>query len=133
MPTTANVAPNRVNLTQLAETIDAIKADPTLATFRFRATNTWLDGGHSRTAIQGFWGAGREDDSREQAFRLDGDEPPVLLGGDTAPNAVEAVLHALASCLAVGVSYNAAARDTSPVLDILRNPVDVTITGEATQ
>jgi uncharacterized OsmC-like protein len=34
----------------------------------------------------------------------------VLLGTNAAPNAVETVLHALASCLAVGFVYNAAAR-----------------------
>jgi uncharacterized OsmC-like protein len=41
---------------------------------------------------------------------LEGDEPPVLLGENSAPNAVETVLHALASCLAVGIVYNAAAQ-----------------------
>jgi uncharacterized OsmC-like protein len=41
---------------------------------------------------------------------LEGDEPPVLLGGNAGPNAVETILHALASCLAVGVVYNAAAQ-----------------------
>lgn len=34
----------------------------------------------------------------------------MLLGTNQAPNAVEAVLHALASCLAVGFVYNAAAK-----------------------
>jgi uncharacterized OsmC-like protein len=34
----------------------------------------------------------------------------VLLGDNTGPNAVEAVLHALAACLAVGFVYNAAAQ-----------------------
>jgi uncharacterized OsmC-like protein len=38
-----------------------------------------------------------------------GDEPGVLLGGNAGPNAVEASLHALASCLSVGFIYNAAA------------------------
>ena len=37
-------------------------------------------------------------------------EPEALLGGDTAPNAVETVLAGLASCLAVGYAYNAAAQ-----------------------
>jgi uncharacterized OsmC-like protein len=41
---------------------------------------------------------------------MEGDEPPVLLGQNAGPNAVEAVLHALASCLAVGFVYNAAAQ-----------------------
>ena len=40
---------------------------------------------------------------------MEGDEPGVLLGHDHGPNAVEAVLHALASCVSVGIVYNAAA------------------------
>ncbi|MDR5710488.1 MAG: OsmC family protein, partial [Armatimonadota bacterium] len=76
----------------------------------FRATSEWVTGGRSRTEIRGFYGAGQEDTSRARPFVLEGDEPPVLLGTNAAPNAVEAVLHALASCLAVGFIYNAAAR-----------------------
>lgn len=38
------------------------------------------------------------------------DEPPGLLGDDTAPNPSEAVLAALGSCLAVGIHANAVAR-----------------------
>jgi len=102
---------NGVNLTQLVATVEAIKAKPDLAKFSFRAENTWETGGRSRTRIQGFYGAGQEDPSRKLPFELVGDEPPVLLGTDQAPNAVEAVLHALASCIAVGFIYNAAARD----------------------
>lgn len=39
------------------------------------------------------------------------DEPPTLLGDDTAPNPSEAVLAALGSCLAVGIHANAIAQD----------------------
>jgi uncharacterized OsmC-like protein len=94
----------------LVDTIDAIKDNPDLARFQFRAHNEWLGGGHSRTTIQSFYGAGEEDTSRTEPFVLEGDEPPVLLGKNAGPNAVEAVLHALASCLAVGFVYNAAAQ-----------------------
>lgn len=38
------------------------------------------------------------------------DEPPHLLGDDTAPNPSEAVLAALGSCLSVGVQANAVAQ-----------------------
>ncbi|WP_205856665.1 OsmC family protein, partial [Phytoactinopolyspora endophytica] len=110
MSTTTQQTRNGVNVTQLVETVGAIQNDPGLATFRFRATNTWLGGGHSRTSINGFWGAGQEDTSRQEPFTLEGDEPPVLLGSNRGPNAVEAVLHALASCLGVGFVYNAAAK-----------------------
>jgi uncharacterized OsmC-like protein len=110
MSTTTPDSLNGVNVTQLVETVGAIQNDPKLAAFRFRAHNSWLGGGRSRTTIDGFWGAGQEDTSRDVPFALDGDEPPVLLGSNQAPNAVEAVLHALASCLAVGFAYNAAAQ-----------------------
>lgn len=101
---------NGINVDQLMETINHIKNQPELANFKFRATNKWIDGGHSRTKIHSFYGAGQEDSSRSQPFVLEGDEPPVLLGENHAPNAVEAVLHALASCIAVGFIYNAAAQ-----------------------
>jgi uncharacterized OsmC-like protein len=110
MPNPTQQAQNGVDVAQLTETIGAIQQNPELAEFQFRATNTWLGGGRSRTRIQGFRGAGQEDDSRAEPFVLEGDEPPVLLGENQAPNAVEAVLHALASCLAVGFVYNAAAQ-----------------------
>ena len=38
------------------------------------------------------------------------DEPPSLLGDDTAPNPSEALLAALGSCLAVGIHANAVSR-----------------------
>lgn len=101
---------NGVDVDQLMETVDAIEEDTDLATFRFRARTEWVDGALSRTQIQDFYGAGQEDTSRSEPLVLEGDEPPVLLGTNQAPNAVEAVLHALASCLSVGFIYNAAAQ-----------------------
>ncbi len=90
---------NGVNVDQLIGTIEALKDNPEQAHFHFRAKNEWVSGAHSRTTIQ------------RGPFILEGDEPAVLCGSNAAPNPVEAVLHALASCLAVGVVYNAAARD----------------------
>ena len=101
---------NDVNVTQLKETIDHINRAPEAARFTFQAHNEWLGGARSETTIQSFYHAGAEDESRDEPFYLEGDEPPVLLGENRAPNAVEAVLHALASCLVVGFVYNAAAQ-----------------------
>ncbi len=103
-------AVNGVDVAKLLATVAAIKAQPGLADFKFRAETDWKDGGHSRTRIQSFYGAGSEDASRSKPFVLEGDEPPVLLGGNAGPNAVEIVLAGLASCLAVGFAYNAAAQ-----------------------
>ena len=101
---------NGIDVERLTATIEHIEQQPELARFSFRASAQWLGGGRSKTEIQGFYGAGQEDASRERPFVLKGDEPPLLLGTNHAPNAVEAVLHALTSCLSVGFVYNAAAR-----------------------
>jgi uncharacterized OsmC-like protein len=100
---------NGVSVSQLVDTIELIKRQPDLARFQFRARSAWEGGGRTRTTIQGFFGAGQEDTSRSEPFTVIGDEPPVLLGGNAGPNAVEAVLQALASCLGVGFVYNASA------------------------
>lgn len=101
---------NGVDVDRLQKTIAAIDADPDLARFHFRARTEWEGGARSRTTVQEFHGAGQNDASREQPLELVGDEPPVLLGENHGPNAVETVLHALTSCLTVGFVYNAAAR-----------------------
>ncbi|MHB1084314.1 MAG: OsmC family protein [Thiobacillus sp.] len=101
---------NGVNLDQLVSTVEAIKTNPSLANFKFRSTTDWVEGGYSRTTIQNFFGVGQEDTSRTESFIVHGDEPHILLGTNKGPNAVEAVLSALASCLSVGFAYNAAAQ-----------------------
>ena len=101
---------NGVDLERLNATIEAVTADPGLGRFQFRARNHWVDGGHSRTTIQGFYGAGQEDTTRTQPFLVDSDEPTVLLGENRAPNAGEFALQALAACLAGTVVYHTAAR-----------------------
>ncbi|HKU13053.1 MAG TPA: OsmC family protein [Steroidobacteraceae bacterium] len=101
---------NGVNVTALFETIDAVKQDPQLATFQFRAANEWLQGGHNRSRIRSFFGCRAEDTTRRAPFVLDNDEPPVLLGADHGANPVEYVLHALAGCLTTTLVYHAAAR-----------------------
>ena len=101
---------NGVNTEVMYGTLDAIKADPQLGIFQFRARNHWIDGSHNRSTIQGFYGAGQEDASRTQAFEIDAGEPAILLGSDTGANPAEALLHALAACLTTSLVYVAAAR-----------------------
>lgn len=101
---------NGVDVERLVATIGAVQADPKLATFTFRAQSTWEQGGRSRGSIQSFDHAGTPTSERPEAFALTGDEPPVLLGSNQGPNAVELVLQALAFCYGVGYVYNAAAR-----------------------
>jgi len=112
--TAAKQAPRRicngVDATAIEETVAAVKADPKAARFSFRAANRWQGGSRNRSTIKGFVGAGVEDTTRREAFTLDADEPPVLLGQDQAANPAEYVLHALAACLTTTLAYQAAAR-----------------------
>ena len=101
---------NGVDVKALRATMDAVKADPGLATFRFRAENRWVEGTHNRAVVKGFYGAGREDDSRKAPFVFEEDEPPVLLGGDRGANPVEYVLVGLSGCLTTSLVAHAAAR-----------------------
>jgi uncharacterized OsmC-like protein len=101
---------NGIAVDQLLATIKAIEDDAALATFTFHASSTWVGGTHNRGQIHGFDHAGEKDESRAEPFGLEGDEPPVLLGGNHGPNAVELLLQALGFCYAVGYVANAAAR-----------------------
>lgn len=109
MSTTVNVR-NGIDVDQLLQTISAVEDDSNLGSFTFRATSTWKDGTYNTGSIGSFVHAGNEDDSRSASFVLEGDEPPVLLGSNKGPNAVELQLQALAFCYAVGYVANASAR-----------------------
>ena len=101
---------NGLNTSQLAQTVEALKLDKTLAKFEFRARNRWIDGMVTRTSIQDFYGAGAEDRSRSQPFTFTSSEPPVLLGANEGAGAGEVLLHALASCVASTAVMHATAR-----------------------
>ena len=103
-------ARNGLNLEQMVSTIDALTNDPSLAQFEFRARNRWVNGGENRSTIQGFHGAGVEDESRSKPFVYTNGEPPVLLGNNEGANPVEYLLHALAGCVTTTTVLHAAAR-----------------------
>ena len=100
---------NGVNVTGLMQTIDAVKADATIAKFQFRLQNKWLEGGHNRSTVNEFYGAGQPH-QHAKSFVIHANEPTVLLGDDTAPNPAEYLLHALAACVTSSLVYHAAAR-----------------------
>ena len=57
------------------------------------------------------------------------DEPPTLLGQDTAPNPSEVVLAALGSCISVGIHANATMRGVTLTKLELELEGDINITG----
>lgn len=107
---TTTTVRNGIDVDQLVGTIQAIQEDSGIAAFTFRASSEWQDGTHSTGQIGRFVHAGVEDLTRSRPFVLEGDEPPVLLGENAGPNAVELLLQALAFCYSVGFVANAAAR-----------------------
>jgi uncharacterized OsmC-like protein len=101
---------NGLDLEQMDQTVSALKNNPALAQFQFRASNRWIDGGENRSTIKDFYGAGSEDTSRSEAFVFTNGEPPVLLGHNEGANPVEFLLHALAGCVTTTTVLHAAAR-----------------------
>jgi uncharacterized OsmC-like protein len=100
---------NGVNVTMLFETIEAIKDNPEISKFKFRATNTWQDGTYNRATVKDFYGALQEDDTRAP-LHFEIDEPPVLLGNNQGANPVEYLLVGLSGCLTTSMVAHAAAR-----------------------
>ena len=100
---------NGVNVSKLFGTVEAIKENPEIAKFNFKAKGKWINGGHNRTTINEFYGA-CQNFQRSQSFVFEKDEPPVLLGEDHGANPVEYVFAALDGCLTTSLIYHAAAQ-----------------------
>jgi uncharacterized OsmC-like protein len=100
---------NGVNIDNLFKTVVAVKGNPAIAKFNFRAQNKWINGGNNRTTVNEFYGA-CQTHTRSKPFEYVKDEPPVLLGTDQGANPVEYALTALAGCLTTSLIYHAAAQ-----------------------
>jgi len=87
---------NGVDVDVVNGVINAINKKPGLAKSKFRVNNKWIDGGHNRTTVTGFYSAGQEI-AHIQQFVLDADEPLIIAGKDQAANPVEHLLNALAT------------------------------------
>ena len=105
-----NTTSNGLNVEQMMQTVEALKNDPQLAQFEFRARNQWINGGENRSTIQDFYGACAEDESRSEPFVYTNGEPPILLGNNEGGNPVEYLLHALAGCVTTTTVLHATAR-----------------------
>ncbi len=101
---------NGLKVEQLRGCTDDLKDNPDAGRYIFRAKNKWISGAHCHTTIKGFWAGGQEDTSRARAHLVEGDEPTSLLGSNYGPNATEALLHALGTCLNMSFIFHAAAQ-----------------------
>jgi uncharacterized OsmC-like protein len=103
-------ADNGVNVDALLAARDALTDAPQAAQFQWRATCNWVNGTHSQSTIEKFYGLGAEQQHRT-AFTFDADHPEVFASQDKGATPVEIVLVGLAGCLTAGVASVAQNRD----------------------
>ncbi len=108
--TTDKAVNNGVNVEALLDARKALTDTPEGAKFQWRATCKWVNGTHSRSSIQGFFGLG-EEQSHKTEFTFDADHPEIFASEDNGATPVELVLAGLASCLTAGVAAVAQMRD----------------------
>jgi len=96
-------ADNGVNVEALLGAREALSEAPAAAQFTWRANCEWLNGVHSRSTVEGFFGLG-EEQRHTRAFAIEADHPPQFAASDAGATPVEIVLSALASCLTAGVA-----------------------------
>ena len=103
MTTIENPMLNGVNVEAVLGAREALTAAPEAAQFQWRANCEWVNGTHSRTTVEGFFGLGGEQAHRE-SFALDTDHPEIFASEDQGVTPVEMVLGGLAGCLTAGVA-----------------------------
>jgi uncharacterized OsmC-like protein len=94
---------NGVNVDALLGARDALSKAPEAAKFNWRASCKWMNGTHSQTSIQSFFGLGQQQ-SHKTEFTFDTDHPEIFASEDKGATPVEMVLAGLAGCLTAGVA-----------------------------
>ena len=103
MVTTQKTVNNGVNVEALLGAREALSKAPQGAQFKWRATCKWIDGTHSRSTVEGFYGLGDEQKHKTR-FNFDADHPEVFASADKGATPVEFVLAGLAGCLTAGIA-----------------------------
>jgi uncharacterized OsmC-like protein len=101
---------NGVNVEALLGAREALTETPAAAAFTWRATCKWINGTHSQSTVQSFFGLGEEQSHRTE-FSFDADHPEIFASEDNGATPVEMVLVGLASCLTAGVAAVAQHRE----------------------
>jgi len=94
---------NGVNVDALLGAREALSKAPEAAKFNWRASCKWMNGTHSQTSIQSFFGLGQAQ-SHKTEFTFDTDHPEIFASEDKGATPVEMVLAGLAGCLTAGVA-----------------------------
>ena len=110
MSTTQKSVNNGVNVDALLGAREALSNAPEAAQFKWRATVKWVNGTHTRSMVEGFYGLGAEQKHKNQ-FTFEADHPEIFASQDKGATPVELVLAGLASCLTAGVAAVAQLRE----------------------
>lgn len=94
---------NGVNVEALLGARKALSEAPAAAQFQWRASCQWVNGTHSKSTIQKFFGLGGEQ-SHKTEFSFNADHPEIFASEDKGATPVEYVLVGLASCLTAGIA-----------------------------
>ena len=125
---TANAATvnNGVDVEALLGAKEALDATPEAAQFKWRCSSEWVNGTHTSTKIDTFFGLG-EEQSRGKTFTVDTDHPEIFAAEDNGSTPVEMILVGLAGCLSAGIASVAQNRDIQlrSVKATLEAPMDI--------
>ena len=110
MSESPTVIDNGVNVEALLGARQALTEMPEAGQFKWRATCSWVNGTHSRSSVESFFGLGEEQKHRAE-YTFDADHPACFASEDKGATPVEIVLVALASCLTAGVAAVAQNRE----------------------
>jgi uncharacterized OsmC-like protein len=103
MAVTGTPVDNGVNVEALLQAREALTGAPEAAQFQWRANCQWVNGTHSESSVESYYGLGEEQHHRT-TFRYDADHPELFASEDKGATPVEYVLVGLASCLTAGVA-----------------------------
>lgn len=101
---------NGVNIEALIEARQALTDAPEAAQFQWRASSEWVNGTHTRSTVEKFFGLG-EEQSHKTTFTYDTDHPEVFASEDNGSTPVELVLVGLSGCIGAGIATVAANRE----------------------
>jgi len=123
MTVTESPIDNGVNVDALLEAREALEQAPEAAQFEFRTECKWINGTHSHSTVESYFGLG-EEQSHKTRFEYDADHPELFASEDNGATPIEYVLVGLASCITAGVASIAQYRD------IQLRSVTATLTGK---
>jgi uncharacterized OsmC-like protein len=96
---------NGLDLQALGQLVEEIKNDTTKGFVRFKVASSWKGRTRSEARVKSYFMNGQE---LPREFTINADEPPELLGQNTAPNPQELLMAAFNACIMVGYVATAA-------------------------